>query len=395
MPLVIDPQSIFIIGMLLMLANGGILGVVHREILPQLQSSALVWRRGTLLLAGACVFFASINKIPVRLGLLSADALLLAGTTCYWYALRQFFHRRPHWRIHLPALLGIAGVGISIFLLPSYKWRQLAITLALLAIFAGSAITLWPPAQDRGRSRRVLLGMFAVATLFVLLRLLALLYADLPQNGELFAPPQPVNALTPLIIVLLPSIGTTAFLLMCAERLKRRLERAASTDYLTSLPNRRTLAEQGKRGFSTARASGRGYAVAVIDIDYFKRINDAHGHEIGDEALKHVAGLLRRHCRGDELPTRQGGEEFVVLLDNIDAQNALLAGERLRGCVEAHPYRQGGIELPITVSIGIALRDDGDDHFDRLLSRADAALYQAKAGGRNRVMLADTPRHPD
>ena len=112
MPLVIDPQSIFVIGMLLMLANGGILGVVHREILPQLQSSALVWRRGTLLLAGACVFFASINKIPVRLGLLSADALLLAGTTCYWYALRQFFHRRPHWRIHLPALLGIAATSM-------------------------------------------------------------------------------------------------------------------------------------------------------------------------------------------------------------------------------------------------------------------------------------------
>lgn len=387
----IEQQTIFVLGTLLMLANGGILGLVHREILPQLQPSARTWRRGTLLLAGACVFFATQAWIPEYLGLLIADTLLLTGITCYWYALGQFFHRRQHWLLPLPALLGIVGVGVCIFLLPSYKLRQLVLTLALLAIFAGSVATLWPPRQDRALSRRVLLGMFLVATLFVLLRLLILLYAEQPESGDQLPPQRPFSLLTPLVIVLLPSIGTTAFLLMCAERLKRRLEKAASTDYLTTLPNRRTLAEQGKRAFAAARDDGRGYAVAVIDIDYFKRINDTYGHEAGDEALKHVAGLLRRCCRSDELPTRQGGEEFVVLLDNIDAENALHAGERLRSSVERHPYRLGESELPLTVSIGIAAREACDDHFDQLLSRADAALYQAKAAGRNRVVLASSP----
>ncbi|WP_371322524.1 GGDEF domain-containing protein [Dechloromonas sp. ZY10] len=387
----IEHQAIFLTGSLLMLANGGILWLVHREILPQLQGSARTWRHGTFLFAGACLIFATLEHFPPRFGLLLADAWLLIGASCYWYSLGQFFHRSPGWPIGLPAILGILGVSIFLFAVPSYQWRQIAITLALLAILAGSVGMIPTHRNEQTQSSQVIRGTFALATLLILIRLIRLLLLELPDRQALFPPPQPGSLLTPLIIVLLPCICTTAFLLMCSERLKQRLEKAASTDYLTALPNRRTLAEQGRRAFTEACAAGRGYAVAIIDIDHFKAVNDTYGHETGDEALKHVASLLRRHCRSNELPTRQGGEEFVILLDGISAEHALLAGERLRASVEAHPCRLGERELQLTVSIGMAVRESGDERFDHLLSRADAALYRAKASGRNRVILASHP----
>ena len=125
-----------------------------------------------------------------------------------------------------------------------------------------------------------------------------------------------------------------------------------------------------------------------MDIDHFKRINDEHGHEMGDVALKHVAGRLQSACRGAELPARQGGEEFVVLFDNLQLHDAPAAGERLRQAVAQAPFTAGDLVLPLTVSIGLAVLRADDTHFDSLLRRADEALYVAKATGRNRVEIA-------
>jgi diguanylate cyclase (GGDEF)-like protein len=201
-----------------------------------------------------------------------------------------------------------------------------------------------------------------------------------------------MNLATPLVVATLPVIGTTAFLLLCSERIRRQWERAASTDYLTGLPNRRTLVETGERRFAWVRAAdghaASGFALGVVDIDHFKRINDEHGHEIGDVALKHVAALLQSACRGAELPARQGGEEFVVLFEDLNAQSAQAAGERLRQAVAQSPFMAGDLVLPLTVSIGLAVLQEADANFDSMLRRADEALYAAKAAGRNRVELA-------
>jgi diguanylate cyclase (GGDEF)-like protein len=105
-------------------------------------------------------------------------------------------------------------------------------------------------------------------------------------------------------------------------------------------------------------------------------------------ALKHVAALLQSACRGAELPARQGGEEFVVLFEDLNAQSAQAAGERLRQAVAQSPFMAGDLVLPLTVSIGLAVLQEADANFDSMLRRADEALYAAKAAGRNRVELA-------
>jgi diguanylate cyclase (GGDEF)-like protein len=127
-----------------------------------------------------------------------------------------------------------------------------------------------------------------------------------------------------------------------------------------------------------------------VDIDHFKSINDRHGHEVGDQALRFVAERISAACRAGDLAARQGGEEFVVLFSDVDAKHALDAAERIREAVAQQPFEHGGTPLPITVSIGLTLFARSEHALDDGLRRADAALYQSKSAGRNRttVLLA-------
>jgi len=192
---------------------------------------------------------------------------------------------------------------------------------------------------------------------------------------------------TPLVAAILPVIGTTAFLLMCSERIRRQWEHAALTDALTGLANRRTLTRVGSERLSRALTEQRAFALAVVDVDHFKSINDRYGHDVGDIALRHVADTLASSASPGTLPGRQGGEEFVVLLD-ADPARAQQEAEQLRNAIRDARFRAGEHELQITVSIGITHCTATDRHLDDLLRRADQALYAAKSGGRDRVVAA-------
>ncbi|QIG49327.1 GGDEF domain-containing protein [Nordella sp. HKS 07] len=189
-------------------------------------------------------------------------------------------------------------------------------------------------------------------------------------------------------MTVLPAISTTAFALMCSDRIRRQWEHAASTDHLTGLANRRTLTEVGNERFAIAKIKGPSLAAAVLDIDNFKAINDTHGHEDGDKALIHVAFRLQVGTRKSDFIAQAGGEEFVVLMTGLDAASAGAAAERLRLTVEQDIFSIGDEAIPLTVSIGVALYDEDDRNFADMLRRADKALYLAKSRGRNRVELA-------
>ena len=170
----------------------------------------------------------------------------------------------------------------------------------------------------------------------------------------------------------------------------REMEIAASTDFLTSVHSRRFITEAGARAVELARAEGghHGLAVAIVDVDHFKRINDRYGHAVGDEALKAVAAAMRAVCREGDLLGRYGGEEFAVLLRGIGPEHALAAAERLRRAVAGVKLTHGEDTIAPTASIGVASLAPQDRSFEHLLTRADHALYRAKAGGRNRVEAA-------
>ncbi|WP_225763266.1 GGDEF domain-containing protein [Stenotrophomonas sp. Marseille-Q4652] len=167
----------------------------------------------------------------------------------------------------------------------------------------------------------------------------------------------------------------------------------AGRDALTSLLNRRFLPTVLRREIELAARTGESFAVLLLDLDHFKSINDHHGHEGGDRALQHVAAILTQYSRGSDYLFRYGGEEFVVVLVSVNESQALMIASELCSRIAQSPIAMpDGEALPITASIGLALHD-GHPDYERLMARADGAMYQAKKQGRNRIILA-TPELP-
>jgi two-component system cell cycle response regulator len=176
-----------------------------------------------------------------------------------------------------------------------------------------------------------------------------------------------------------------------AERLRDNVQTSiemAITDALTGLFNRRYMESHFKKLIEQASSRAKPLAVMLLDIDYFKSINDSHGHDAGDDVLREFATRMKRSIRGIDLACRYGGEEFVIVMPETDIGVAAMVAERLRRRIAAEPFpiKAGAERIAVTISIGIAaLRDDADDSA-ALLKRADGALYRAKRDGRNRVV---------
>ncbi len=173
------------------------------------------------------------------------------------------------------------------------------------------------------------------------------------------------------------------------KQLGQRLEHEARTDFLTSLSNRRHFLEQATQELTRVRRYHSPLALAMLDLDHFKTINDTCGHEVGDKVLIKLAEICRQALRETDVMGRIGGEEFAILLPQTTDVQASEITERLRTTIAATtiPVENGLPPVHFTVSVGIASFDDSDTNIDMLLSRADKALYEAKRKGRNRVVI--------
>jgi two-component system cell cycle response regulator len=176
-----------------------------------------------------------------------------------------------------------------------------------------------------------------------------------------------------------------------SERLRDNVQMSiemAITDALTGLFNRRYMESHLSTLVEQAASRGKPLTVMIVDIDYFKAINDSHGHDAGDDVLRDFALRIKRSIRGIDLACRYGGEEFVLVMPETDMAVAAMVAERLRRRIAAEPFaiQQGSRVVPVTISIGIAALRDKDDTAASVLKRADQALYRAKRDGRNRVV---------
>ena len=171
--------------------------------------------------------------------------------------------------------------------------------------------------------------------------------------------------------------------------MQAELSRVANTDALTGLPNRRAI--RLRFGEETSRASRHGacFALALLDIDDFKQVNDRHGHAVGDEMLTAVAAALARAKRGADVLGRIGGEEFMLLLDQDSPEGAREAGERLREAVARAEVETSRGPVTVTISAGVAMYPRDGTDWDHLFAAADRRLYEAKRAGRNRVEALD------
>lgn len=166
-----------------------------------------------------------------------------------------------------------------------------------------------------------------------------------------------------------------------------RLQRLALTDALTELPNRRFAMERIEQEWALTKRGGRTLSCMMVDIDHFKSINDKFGHQAGDEALKAVASILRQSARTQDVVCRYGGEEFLIICPDADLDAAYQGAERLRLNVAALSLKNQGINIKLTISIGVAEKKDSTTSIDNLLNHADECLYAAKDGGRNRTVI--------
>ncbi len=167
------------------------------------------------------------------------------------------------------------------------------------------------------------------------------------------------------------------------------LERLANTDPLTDLANRRHFTRMLAREMERAARYSRPLSIVLLDLDHFKRVNDTHGHAAGDDVLRAAAGVLKAACRDVDLAARIGGEELALLLPETESKGAQIVAERVREEIEAGRHRSpDGVQFRVTASIGVASSRGGDETGEELLQASDEALYAAKDGGRNRVVIA-------
>jgi two-component system cell cycle response regulator len=175
-------------------------------------------------------------------------------------------------------------------------------------------------------------------------------------------------------------------------RMLRRLEELATMDGLTGLLNKRAMLEVADQKIAAAKRFNRSLSVLVVDIDHFKRVNDTHGHDVGDVVIKGLGEILRRAKRNTDAVARFGGEEFVIICEETDARGAMLLAERVReelGRTTFHPL--GKVEvagqplsLSVNCSVGVATYPDAGASWDEMFKAADDALYVSKRSGRNR-----------
>jgi two-component system cell cycle response regulator len=215
---------------------------------------------------------------------------------------------------------------------------------------------------------------------------------DLESTNSTEVNDDPIPALIPLRLknndqiktgnVLFKFLESGSFEAAAIEQLQNRSEK----DPLTGIYNKGALNLKGLESFKRAKLLKVPLSIAVFDIDHFKNINDQYLHTAGDFVLKEIAATVQtKIIRLDDVLARYGGEEFVVLLFGSNLQQGTEIGERLRATIENHKFIYNGIQLPITISVGVATKEVHMNTWEELFARADSAMYAAKRSGRNRV----------
>jgi len=196
----------------------------------------------------------------------------------------------------------------------------------------------------------------------------------------------PVNAYTFMIGAVSQFFVSSLFVLMLSYKLNQNLENMATVDGLTETLNRRGLEASCAKISALCKRTYMDMAVLLIDVDFFKKVNDKHGHLVGDEVLKHMASIIQNVLRRGDVVGRYGGEEFVIFMPNTVEDDASVLAERIRLAIADQPFVSDEVYIPVTVSIGVADSVRAGFEFKGLVSAADATLYKAKDNGRNNVM---------
>jgi diguanylate cyclase (GGDEF)-like protein len=347
------------------------------------------WGYGMLLLAAGTGGIGLRGIAPDILSIAVANALLLLAFMFIRDAAHGAGRLRADW-----SGWSVAGAAILLILYftavqPDTQIRIVVFSLsaAALAVRPALALIAAVPGQA-GRAKRFTSACFLGIGLVMLAR--AALSTKWGANADLLSP-SAVQAETILLVGVFVVASTLGVLWIEIEQLQAELTLLAMLDPLTGTLNRRAFMHEYERELSRCIRDKSGFALALFDLDNFKLVNDTHGHAIGDQVLCRAVDALRANLRGHDVLGRYGGEEFALLLPGTDKAGAMLAAERARHGLGERPVEAGSLSIPISVSAGVAAYGiDGTD-WESLVSGADKALYEAKRGGKNRVVAARGP----
>jgi diguanylate cyclase (GGDEF)-like protein len=356
-----------------------------------------LWGWGLLASSVSYPAFALRYVQMAGLSIVMTNTLLAVTVALHTAAVLQF-RERPLLGWTKSALWGtvLLTAGFAVIMVDSHRTRNAMLTAVLAGQAAWLATLAWRPAASLAREHgRLLLVLGSTLLALVLVARTLMITRDAAWAADQTVSPdiQSTSYLFSLAVVLL---NTTGFLLMHKERALARERAAAIRDALTGALLRGPLMEALEQGLSYAMRHREPYAVLMLDLDRFKRVNDEHGHLAGDAVLREAVLRIGKRLRRHDVLGRYGGEEFLVLLPGTDLAGARTVAEEIRRAIEEQPFVHDAAHIPVTVSVGVRALDGdapptalpGTGLAQAIVADSDRALYAAKHNGRNRVEVA-------
>lgn len=363
--------------------------------LPRFRVATLHWAAFSLLVGLAFFGYLSSSHWPGVPVYAIGNMLMVGALALQARGLQLEAGQTPADRVFI-TVLALAALVQGAWLGPEQSvWRIVATSLLLSGLCAWNCVTVLrcihqknAQAPQAPRALGVVLSApFALASMVFALRASTVLLAPERLMGNARAD-QSISMPGALVWLFISLCMALALLGLVVYQLQRQLSQAATHDTLTGLPNRRAADEFLTQAALHAQRHRTPLSVLMIDIDFFKKVNDQHGHAGGDQVLRTLARLLKNRARASDLVTRWGGEEFLMLLPDTPLDGARDMAEQLRLAVQNSPFHWQQHNVPITISVGAATWNSGPFLANVLIADADSALYRAKNTGRNRVCVA-------
>ena len=338
------------------------------------------------LISGIGLFcFALRGLAPVWVSEVLSNALVLPGWMIFDFGIVRAAGKQPPLKLGLAiCALAVGSVAWHNLVSPNHAAQVLTQNLVFAFFDLYAAYACWKVAEA---GRVVTFRWVAVLLTFLAIACLWRMASNVLDLTPAFALALPRTVLVAASMFAFPMI-VMLLALQTSQSLQRKINDQARHDMLTGAFNRRAFDEFVNREWSRSVRRSDPFSVLTVDIDHFKKFNDQHGHQTGDATLVEVSNAAQAALRADDIWCRYGGEEFIALLPNTTVEQALTVAERLRRGVEQAAVATKRGRLKVSVSVGVTERRAGQAHWSEVLAVSDAALYQAKAAGRNRVVAA-------
>jgi diguanylate cyclase (GGDEF)-like protein len=357
-------------------------------IYPATTRSILYWMAANVLHALGGALLAARGEISDLLSIVAANSMVVLGLVLHYHALATFFGKSISLR--LPVIMtGIVSVSFTYFLLvvPNEQVRILIGSTCIFVLCGLCALLLFrqKPLARSWLCRSMAFGHLFIGSIWLVRAFAGLLVVPSTEHVFAVTPLLGVAFAATLLVMIFHTLG---FVLLINDRATAELERLASIDGLTQVFNRRAMEAMASHIVAHSRRTLEPCAVVIIDADCFKHINDTYGHAAGDQVLREMVRTLLKSVRAQDIVGRFGGEEFLVILPGTTQAEALIVANRICTAIASTRIQLDLHSLSVTISAGVAALASDDASASSLIVRADRALFEAKAQGRNQVMIA-------